>query len=229
MKSSLIWKMFFGIAAAFAISSCSLDDGGEYYYQDVAAHGIIGNASPNSGDLYFFADDNLVNTNGLNFGSALGYYNFYAGERTLNVKNSLGNVLASKDLTLDVGDFFTAFAVNTSENLELVVYEDSLMIPVSGKAAVRFINLSPDAESIDVFDETTAVASDLSFKEASSFTELPAGIYDFSFRTSGDDASLYTKNIQLNPGRIYTIYTKGFITPSTGSNDAFSAEAMYNY
>lgn len=220
--------MFFGIAALSVFSSCNVDDEG-YYIYDTAAHGIIGNASPNSGDLYFFADDNQVNNNSLNFGSALGYYNFYEGDRTISVKNANGTVLASTDLTLSVGEYFTVFAVNNSEELELAVYEDVLINPASGKARIRFINLSPDSDGIDVYDNVLEVASDLTFKEASPFTDLPAGTYTFAFRRSSDDSELALKNIQLSPGRIYTIYTKGFVTPITGSNDAFSAEAIYNY
>ncbi|MBD3583668.1 DUF4397 domain-containing protein [Flavobacterium selenitireducens] len=228
MKSSFIWKMIFGITALLAVSSCNVDDEG-YYLQDTAAHGIIGNASPNSGDLYFFADANQVNSNALNFGSALGYFNFYEGNRTISVKNATGEVLASTEVALSIGEFFTVFAVNTSENLELAVYEDTLINPAQGKARIRFINLAPDSEGIDVFDSTVEVASDLIFKEASSFTDLPAGNYEFAFKRTSDGTQLATKTIQLNPGRIYTIYTKGFVTPAAGNNDAFSAEAIYNY
>jgi len=228
MKSSFIWKMFLGIASLLVISSCTVDDEG-YYYYDTAAHGIIGNASPNSGDLFFFADGNQVNSNAINFGSALGYYNFFEGNRVISIKNSSGDVLATTDIALSVGEYFTVFAANTADNIELAVYQDTLIAPVSGKARVRFINLSPDAGGIDVFDNSIEVASDLIFKEASGFVDLPSGVYDFAFKRTGEEATIYTKNVQLNPGRIYTIYTKGFQTPVSGSNDAFSAEAIYNY
>ncbi|RZJ70274.1 DUF4397 domain-containing protein [Flavobacterium sp.] len=227
MKSRLIKTLFFGLAVIFA-ASCSVDDEG-YYYNDTAAHGTIGNASPNSGDLYFFADNNQVNANGLNFGAAAGYYNFFPGNRSLTLRNAGGTVLDTEEITLNVGDFFTAFAVNTADSVELAVYQDVLAKPAGGNARVRFINLSPDATAIDVVDNTTDVTTGLTFKQATPFLELPAGTYNFDYRLSADDTALYTQNIQLQSGRIYTVYTKGFVTPQTGSNDTFTAEAIYNY
>ncbi|NUY80733.1 DUF4397 domain-containing protein [Flavobacterium sp. MAH-1] len=228
MKFRIFRNLFLAVAAIFTISSCSIDDDGTYYY-DNAAHGIIGNASPNSGDLYFFADSNQVNMNGLNYGSAVGYYNFYPGDRVLTLKNGNGVVLDTYEISLAIGNFFSAFAVNTFDNVELVVYQDVLAKPAGGNARVRFINLSPDAEGIDVFDNSVELTSGLTFKQATPFMELPAGNYDFDFRLSADDSHLYTKTVSLHSGRIYTIYTKGFVTPETGSNDTFSAEGIYNY
>ncbi len=227
MKSRFLKTLLFLFAVLFA-ASCSVDDEG-YYYNDTAAHGTIGNASPNSGDLYFFADANQVNANPMNFGAAAGYYNFFPGNRTISVKTASGTVLASEEISLNVGDFFTAFAVNTSDNVELAIYQDVLAKPVGGNARVRFINLSPDAAAIDIVNGTTDVTSGLTFKQATPFVELSAGSYNFGYRLSSDDTQLYTQNINLQAGRIYTIYTKGFVTPQSGSNDTFSAEAIYNY
>lgn len=228
MKSSFFWKMFFGIASLFALSSCNVDDG-DYYFYDTVAHGTIGNASPSSGDLFFFADNNQVNTNGLSFGNAVGYYNFYEGNRVISVQDNTGNTLASAQLSLSIGDFFTVFAVNDPENMELAVYEDVLEEPFRGHAGVRFINLSPDSGSIDVEDAGSDAVSALAYRDASQFINIPEGSHTFRFRSSSDDTVLYTKQINLAAGRIYTIYTKGLVYPSAGDNSAFSAEAIYNY
>lgn len=228
MKSGFLKTLFVGVAAIFA-ASCSVDDEG-YYLNDNAAYGIVANASPNSGDLYFFADANQVGNAPFSYSDARGYLPFFTGDRTLSLKNAAGDLLASTEVTLGVGNFFSAFAVNTFDDIELVVYEDALVKPSGSSAKVRFINLSPDAASIDVERENSiGVVSEIAFKQASTFIDLPAGIYDFHFSLTGSDTPLHTKNVQLNPGRIYTIYTKGFVTPPTGSNDTFSGEVLRNY
>jgi len=228
MKSSFMWKMFFGIASVLALSSCSLDDGGTYY-QDTMAHVTIGNASPGTGDVYFFADNNLVNQYGLGFGDAAGYYNFYQGDRTLSVKSMSGELLATKDVNLSIGAFYTIFTVNEASNMDLAVFKDSLVEPIAGSARIRFINLSPDAPAIDILNGTDEVASDVAFKEASQFIDVPAGAYEFRARLSSADAFLGSKQVQLSAGRIYTFYTKGSAAVPSDPAFPFGIEGIYNY
>lgn len=229
MKFTIVRSLFLGLAAVLA-SSCAIDDDANYDGQDNVAYGIVANASPNSGDLYFFADTNQVGNSALNYSDARGYFPFFTGDRTLSLKDESGQVIATAEITLAVGNFFSAFAVNTFDNLELVTYEDALVKPVAGVAHVRFINLSPDADAIDIDGNTSqSIATGLAFKQATQFISVPAGNYDFNFSLTANGSSLFTQNVQLNPGRIYTIYTKGFVTPPTGSNDTFSGEVLRNY
>ncbi|RZJ33998.1 MAG: DUF4397 domain-containing protein [Flavobacterium sp.] len=229
MKINFFKTAFLGLAAVL-FASCSVDDGDYYYEPTNSAYGLIANASPSSGDLYFFADANQVGESPFSYSDARGYYNFFPGDRTLTIKDDLGQTLATAEITLELGEFFSAFAVNTFDNLELVVYEDNAVKPEIGLASVRFINLSPDATTIDIDGTTTqSFASGLEFKQATQFQQVNAGTYDFNFSNTADGTPLATQNVQLLSGRIYTIYTKGFVTPPAGSNDTFSAEILRNY
>lgn len=233
MKLRFFTRLAFFMGVAALVSSCNIDDDSNYYYYpnpENVAFGLIGNASPNSGDLYFYADQNQINNPALNYGTALGYYNFYTGDRVLTVRNEAGDTLATANITLHDGDYFSAFAVNTFDNIELVTYNDSLEYPEPGHALVRFINLSPDAASIDVAGMTQTFASGLEFKEATPFMSVQSGGYDLTFKHSGSGEEIYTDTaVEFNPGRIYTVYTKGFVTPPDNSNDTFSAEKIRNY
>ena len=231
MKTTFFKRLLLGLGMVAALSSCSLDDDSNNNYDTPnAALGLIANASPNSGDLYFFADTNQVNTAALNYTNAKGYYPFYTGNRVLTVKDGAGKVLATSNVSLALGEYFSAFAVNTFNSIELVTYQDALQYPSSGHARVRFINLSPDAAPIDIKSGTQNFATALAFKGTTDFTEVPAGSYDISFTNSATSAALFTDTaVQFERGGIYTIYTKGFVTPAAGSNDTFSAEKMRNY
>ncbi|KGO87233.1 hypothetical protein Q765_06075 [Flavobacterium rivuli WB 3.3-2 = DSM 21788] len=229
MKTTFLKKLLLCVVTIGALSSCSLDSENDYvsYPQPEAAYGIIANASPASGDLFFFADANKINDNALTFATAAGYYNFTLGNRILAVKNASGTTLATKAVTLTRGQSFTAFAVNTFNNIEIVTYRDSLTSATASKAYVRFINLSPDAAPINITGTTQTFATGLAFKQATPFIEVSGGNYDFTYKaTATQDTLAQDRSVALRAGKIYTIYTKGFTTPPTGSNDTFSTKVI---
>ena len=138
--------------------------------------------------------------------------------------------MAQTEINLRAGDHFSVFAVNTFDNIELVSYSDLLRYPALNNAVVRFINLSPDSGDVNVKSETRGFAEGLSFKESTGFVEVSSGFYNFSFTKSDTGESLYKDmDVELRPGRIYTIYTKGFAAPPAGSNDTFSTKIIRNY
>lgn len=229
MKLNFISKMMLGIAAALTVSSCNIDDDNYYTPDTNVAYGIIGNASPSSGDLYFYADANRINANASVYGSAEGYFRFYTGKRTLALKDATGALLDSTTVNLKAGDVFSAFAVNTYNNVELVTYSDTLQQPETGHALVRFINLSPDAGPIAISGINQTFATGVDFKAATNYISIQSGTYDITYKNSAG-TTLYTgKAEDFYSGSIYTIYTKGFATPPTGSNDTFSTKKLRNY
>ena len=234
MNFRFLRPLALGLMALFTVTSCINDDDdytGPDPYENVA-FGAVVNASPSSGDLFFYADSNQVNANGLGYDESAGYFNFYTGDRTLTLKNTSGDDLATAEITLEGGEYFSAFAVNTFDNIELVTYRDSLVYPPQGKALVRFINLSPDAPAVNIDAVTPAqnYAANLEFKQATGFMALTPGIYSFTFTNTATEEGIYTKEaVEIMAGRIYTIYTKGFITPPDNSNDTFDAEKLLNY
>jgi len=229
MKTTFLKRFLLCVGMIGALSSCSLDSNNDYVTQPQpeAAYGIIANASPASGDLFFYADANKINNDPLTFANYAGYYNFTLGNRILAVKNASGTTLATKAITLTRGQSFTAFAVNTFNNIEIVTYRDTLASATAGKAYVRFINLSPDAGTISVTGTTQTFAPTLAFKQATQFIEVAGGNYDLTYKdTQTTETLARDAAVELRAGRVYTIYTKGFKTPPTGSNDTFSTKTI---
>jgi len=231
MKLNFFTRMMLGVAAAFTLFSCDIDDDSDYYAPaPTVAFGIIANTSPSSGDLYFYADANQINNDALTYGDARGYFRFNTGQRVLSLKEADGTLLDSVSLNLKAGDVFSAFAVNTFNNIELVTYTDSLAQPTAGHALVRFINLSPDAGSVDISGTTQTFATGVDFKEATKYISVQSGSYDITFKDTESGTTIYTTTAEeFISGRIYTVYTKGFVTPPTGSNDTFSTKKLLNY
>ncbi len=229
MKLNFFTKLMFSLGAVALMSSCSLDDDSNYNVQPVndVALGLIANASPNSGSLYFFADDNQVNNLALNYTDAEGYYRFRLGERVLSIRDQAGTVLDTAHVNLTAGKNFTAFAVNRFSDIELVTYSDSIIGYDGNRALVRFINLSPDANGITVATSAQTFATDLEFKESSGFIAVQSGTYELKYTDTESGTALHTDaTVEFYPGMIYTIYTKGFVNPTAGSNDTFSTERL---
>lgn len=224
------FKAIMAAASLLLLGSCNVDDDYTYYYpSNNIALGIIANASPDSDGLFFYADQNDINQNPLEYTNAAGYYNFYLGDRTFSIQDSDGHELTTLDKTLTAGDFFTLFAVNNLDAIELIAYDDLLEYPAVNHAGIRFINLSPDAPAINVATETDDLATALEFKQATEFMEIPAGTYNITY-TDDNDTTLYTDvDMVFTAGKIYTIYTKGYVTPPAGSEDTFSTKRMRNY
>ncbi|MCO6174044.1 DUF4397 domain-containing protein [Flavobacterium sp. NRK F10] len=212
--------------------SCDNNDDVYYYYienPDVA-HGILVNASPNSGDLYFHADENQINSGAINYGTAVGYFNFSLGERLFSLLNTSGDTLASTEFVVEDHQVFGLFAVNTFNQIELFVDVEENVNPNSSHAAVRFINLSPDSQPITVSVSSGNVVTELGFKEVSGFIEFEDGEYDFTFSDTATGITLFSDtSMNLYGNRIYTVYTKGFVSPPSGSNDTFSTEYYWHY
>lgn len=229
MKNLFFSNVLLLVFSLGMMTSCNDDD--DYYYVTVEnSFGLIANASPSSGDLYFYADDNQINTIALNYADVQGYYRFYDGLRTFSVRDTNGNILDTEQREVKDGDFFSLFAVNTFDQLELVAFDDNLDPPGFYQAGIRLINLSPDAPEINLYLDGQLITSNIPFKTASAFTNVEDEEYDIEIKESETGKTLYQKSsVPFYPNRIYTLYTKGFVNVPSGSNDQFSLEIIRNY
>ncbi|MFI2743483.1 DUF4397 domain-containing protein [Zhouia sp. PK063] len=208
----------------------SCDDDDVNYYTNNVAYGTLVNASPNSGELFMYADDNIINQNALNYTDVRGYYNFYTGDRVFYLRDQQGHTLDSLAVSLNDYDQFSLFAVNTFDEISIEKYDDNVSYPGAGKAKVRFINLSPDAPKITITVNNNILGEELQFKNASSYFSFDKGTYSLKIINSGSGEVLYEDaNVDWYGGRIYTIYTKGYVTPPSGSNDIFSTQTIVNF
>lgn len=230
MKKLFIFKLMIIAMSVTTLISCNDDDDEYYYVEQDAARGLIVNASPNSGDLYFFADGNKINSNSLNYANAQGYYRFYDGMRTFTVQDNNGNILDTEEREVNDEDIFSLFAVNNFDQLELVSFEDHLEAPGFYNAGIRLINLSPDAPNVDIYLDGHLITSNIPFKTASPFVNVEDNEYNVEIKDTQTGNTLFQKSsVVFYPNRIYTLYTKGFVNAPTGSNDNFSLEIIRNY
>lgn len=107
---------------------------------------------------------------------------------------------------------------------------DRAAIPSEGKAMVRFVHLSPDAPALDVelaSDTKKLLFSSSSFRDATSFEEIDGGLNSFEVKKAAASATLHTvSDVELLPGRYYTILTRCFMSPSGGNTNGLTVEVI---
>jgi len=188
------------------------------------------NASPTLATYNFYLNQSKVNTAALPFGSVVPYFRLSPGEFTgkLTTESSTESLL-SESLKFENSKIYSLFFIGKSTSLDYLLINDDIKTPAAEKAFVRFINLSPDASALNLaFKDSTAVATDKAYKAASDFVEIPAKIYSFQIKDKESGAvKKELKDIDIKKGKVYTIISKGMLTPS-GTEHAFDGQVITN-
>lgn len=211
------------LTAAVLISSCSKDE-------DLAqANVLVIHASPDAPGVDLLVDEVKQNTSALTYPQNTGYLKVNAGARNfkINVAGTTTTVI-NANVTLEQDKSYSVFAIDSVSKISAVVVADDLSTPASGKAHVRFIHLSPNAPAVDIaVDGGAVVFPNTSFKVGTSFTPLDAGTYDLEVRVAGTQTvALDLDPINLEAGKIYTVFAKGFLTADGAQ--ALGAEIIVN-
>jgi hypothetical protein len=205
------------------LSSC-LKSNNSYYSPPVAFVSFI-QASTNEPPLDFYMNNNKVNLAFINYGDGLDYFRAYTGKRTLSFY-SAGTMtqLFSDTATLSVNVAYSVFLTNasaTSASPSILLLTDSVSKPASGKANIRFVNVSPDAPAVDLAVlDSAAFISNKAYKGYSSFLPMQGGkTYTFNVLQHGSNTVLATlSNVPISAGLVYTIWFHG-LASSSNVND----------
>lgn len=211
------------LTAAALLSSCSKDE-------DIAqANVLVIHASPDAPGVDLLVDDVKQNTSALTYPKNTGYLKVNAGARNfkINVAGTTTTVI-NANVTLEQDKSYSVFAIDSVSKISAVVVADDLSTPASGKAHVRFIHLSPNAPAVDIaVDGGAVVFPNTSFKVGTAFAPLDAGTYDLEVRVAGTQTvALDLDPINLEAGKIYTVFAKGFLTADGAQ--ALGAEIIVN-
>ena len=220
--------IFFSITLLVFLAACSPDDE-EFVNEPVeVAYVSIYHGAPNAPAFDISVDGRIINLNPFEYTSYSGYLNFFTGDRDIKFRSiNADNALIDTIFSFEDGKAYSLFAVNTLSNIEALLVADSAAAPAEGKAMVRFINLAPDAPAFDLTAGANAIFTGKTFKDATQFTEIDADTYSFAVKnTGGADAVISASDVEILPGRFYTIITRGFVTPPDGNDHLLSLEIL---
>ena len=219
-----------GGGLALTLAGCKLDDN-DAPEAPAIAYVALYNASPNSPGLSIMVDRRVINNNSFDYADHTGYLRFYTGNRLLEFgPYGANNVVSDTTVNFAIDKAYSVFVVDTYQNQDVLILNDDVGQPASGKAKVRFLNLSPDAPDVNlaVAGNDTPLFKDQSFKEPSEFIEVDAKEYDFQVKlaSGNSDMLLSLPDINLQDGWMYTVLIRGYHTPPGGSNAVLSAEVI---
>lgn len=137
------------------------------------------------------------------------------------------------NMTMEADKYYSLFAIDSAQRPAHLLITDDMTLPTRGKARVRFLNLSPDAGTIDVVNVATGqvLASRLTYRQVNQFVELdPAEMTNVRIRDSNTGAFISPANriILLEANNVYTIWATGVRNPRPGVSHALRLAYLAN-
>ena len=77
--------------------------------------------------------------------------------------------------------------------------------PTTSYAEIRFIDASPDAPGIDIYEGSSAIVYNMGFATVSSYVPISPGSYRFSAHTAGTTQVLVSTTGSISTGKQYTV------------------------
>jgi hypothetical protein len=211
LKSS--FKMLFaGLALSAVMASCSKD------FDNTPAPAVSGlnviHASPTTELLDFYVNNARGNNENFGFTKKLGYYNLYSGTSKVTItKKGSQTPLAAESFNFQPERGYSLFVIGKLDSIKFLMVKDSVSLPGTGKANVRFVNASPDAPALNlsIAGSATDLVTDKAYKQYSEFTTVDAASkVTFTAKNKATGAVEATlPNVTIEAGGTYTIWVKG--------------------
>jgi hypothetical protein len=213
------------IVAIIGLASCKNND--EVFKPVVSTYLNIVNASADT--LNFYLNGTRQN-NGSSFypGSQSFYLVVPAGQQNYQFKKA-GNpfVLFSVPLTLKDSVNNSLYIAGESPDKTFSTLDSLFIDTVANTTQVRFANASPDAGNLSVKVGDTVNFKARSFKTSSVFLPTGSGLKRVQIYLEGAAVPRVDTTIAFNPGRIYTLFSKGLINGKGSS--VFGVGLIINY
>lgn len=224
MKRVLILAGMFAALMSMSVMSVAAADGD--------ARVRVLHASPDAPavDVYVNGAEAVSN---LAFGDITDYLELAPGSYDVAVypaaANGEGDPVIAATLTLSANTDYTVAAINEVAAIEPLVLIDNNAAPAAGNAHVRFVHLSPDAPAVDIAAEGAGVViPDTAFGDAAEYLPLPAGTYNLDVLVAGSDTSaLSVPGVQLQAGRVYSVFALGFAAGDPALNAKLVVDASH--
>jgi hypothetical protein len=227
-KSIFTMMLALGVPALF-LTSCSKPAVTGNINTPVAGIAFV-QASPDQPVLDIFFNNTKYNTIPISYGNTFNYATVNAGTVPVALYNDATvKVVAADTLQLIPNVTYSLFLTNTVSNPQLFLLPDTLAKPAGSNAAIRFIDLSPDAPAVDlVIKGGSKLASDMTFKKHTTFVPVQADFYTLEVHAAGTSTVLATlNNLKFQSGFLYTVWFHG-LNAGTTSADKLAVDIITN-
>lgn len=187
--------------------------------------------SPDAPDVDILVNTQRLNSNPFKYSHYSNYVAFNPG--TFRVKfaplNAAG-VLTDSSLTFQQDKAYSVFLIDKLADADMLVLTDSLDAPATGKARLRFVNLSPDAPEVSIATTGTSSASlftQIGFKGNTEFMDQTAGTHTLQVKNAASgEVLLSVPSVDVVAGNIYTLVLRGFVTPPAGNTNTLTLQLL---
>jgi sortase (surface protein transpeptidase) len=170
------------------------------------------NASPDVGTVNVFVDGAKFLGNAY-FASITDYLQLPSGPHKVElalIGKGVGAAVIVQKLSVQAGAAYTVAAIGTkSTGFSLQVFVDDNRM-VSGHATVRVYNLSPQSGALSVAAGTNTLIGPVSYRQASNYQRLAAGLYTFTFSSSQPTFTL-ADQVTLKTGTVTSFFVVGLL------------------
>ena len=226
-KSKLGWLMG-AVALTISLSSCLNNNDTDTVVVPVAYVSVY-NASPDSPGLDVLVDNKQINSRPLEYSNYTGYLQFYTGNRNLKFNSfNASNVLVDTTVTFQANKAYSVFVIDNTAEADALIVEDSAATPAATNSLIRFVNLSPDAASVELTTDSESLFPSKAFKQITAFKEITAQSYTLQAKKDDHSVIVTAPGIVLQPGRAYTIIARGYLNPPSGNTNTFSIQVIDN-
>jgi hypothetical protein len=181
----------------------------------------VTNASPDAPAVNFlFRNGELAR--GVPSGSGRQYVYLAAGSASLDVENSVGDILLDYPVTLAGGSAYTFAITGSVSALQPLLLTDDTTAAPSGSYKVRLVHLAPLGPAMDLYatvpnadlSTVTPVATGIGFKQASAYVTAPVANVQLRLTQTGTTTVLReVGTFPLSSGQGVTLFLYG----STGA------------
>ncbi len=169
--------------------------------------------SPDAPALDFYENSTVINTNAINYGSGLAYFNSYAGNVAFSFDgNGTSTKLGADNVTLTANHYYTLILANSIKTPDFILLADTLVSPGQTNSSIRFINASANAPAVDVVVKKGSVLiNNIAYKGVTKFVSAPVMTNDtLQVLQAGTSTVLATlPNITFESAGAYTIWLYG--------------------
>lgn len=138
-----------------------------------------------------------------------------------------GTLVSTTSAAIAADKYYSLFIVGVpvATSITSFLVEDKIPQPISGKAHIRFINVMPDGNNMDLLSgiipsgsvtptTSSTIFSNVARNIAKDFIEIEASNdgtpYQFQLRDNVTSAIIVVGNLTVVSSRVYTIYSRGF-------------------
>lgn len=201
------------LISALIISSLNSCGKGEESSVNIISLSVI-HTSPGLPAIDFYYNGDRINGDSIiAYGDTIPNKFFNSGTASVVVKKYISSTTyISTSIEFESEKNYSFFIAGKPNEVTYLLTIDDLSAPASGKAKLRFINLSPDAPDLSFKMDSDNLFGSMAFKAYSEFSLVDPGTHVISIHNSASGAKLAEQNLTIEAGKVYTVWAKGLST-----------------